>query len=374
MEEHKVRSVIHLLRISGKTMTDYMNALEEVMEELMDCYDQIDYNWRDNDKFLELMFRDGSFLLEVMRKFADINYGYYALNDPIFSQYGSYKIDTVILEDMLKIENQVPLLVLNKLVVVEKGITQDESTKYINELVIGFIRATGTFVFNVNEKTDLGSNPCMHMLDLARKWMVGDLVSHEGELEINMMSTTFLNRDAKVEFNLSEKNDLSGFAFDKEKGILYLPVINIYDCTESILLNLIAFEHLHAGISHHVSSYVYYNGGLIQSVNDFNLMRHKHIFCSDQDKEEIVKLIQKLQHDMGFIPKFTLFHVINPLDEYCERRTSKWQMRFRKWSSNFREKYFDSPWSFTALVAAAFIMAFTAAQTVYTTLSFYKSG
>ncbi|XP_077225037.1 UPF0481 protein At3g47200-like [Tasmannia lanceolata] len=127
MEEHKVRAVLHFLKNSDKPMTDYVNALVEVVEELMGSYDQLDHKWRDGDKFLELMFHDGCFLLEIMRKFTDNNYGDYADNDPIFGIHGLYKIGVVLFEDMLKIENQLPLLVLNKLVVVEKGMTQDQA-------------------------------------------------------------------------------------------------------------------------------------------------------------------------------------------------------------------------------------------------------
>ncbi|XP_077224551.1 UPF0481 protein At3g47200-like [Tasmannia lanceolata] len=219
MERHKVRAVLHLVKISDKPMTDYVNALEEVVEELMDSYDQLECKWMDRDKFLELMFHDGCFLLEILRKFADTNYGDYAHNDPIFGIHGLYKIGVVLFEDTLKIENQLPLLVLNKLVVVEKGMTRDQSTKYINDLVVNFFHIVNIFVFQIDDRTDLGSNTFMHMLALAWKCLVGDFDFHHQEQgKVIMFSAKAFNRDAKVEFNLSEKNNLSGFAFNKEKA------------------------------------------------------------------------------------------------------------------------------------------------------------
>ncbi|XP_077224171.1 UPF0481 protein At3g47200-like [Tasmannia lanceolata] len=204
--------------------------------------------------------------------------------------------------------------------------------------------------------------------------MVGDLLdSNEQPGTVYLMPATLLNRDAKVEFEVSEKNSLSGFAFDKEKGILNLPLINIYDCSPSLLLNLVAFEHLHTGISHHVSFYVFYIDGLILSIQDVDLLKREGIITNDKTYDEIVRLIQKVNHDMGFIPKFTLFHVINPLNEYYHKRTRKWEKRFRKWRSNFREMYFDSPWSLIALLAAVLLLVLTVLQTVYAILSNYKS-
>ncbi|XP_077225043.1 UPF0481 protein At3g47200-like [Tasmannia lanceolata] len=374
MEEHKVRAVLHFLKNSDKPMTDYVNALVEVVEELMGSYDQLDHKWRDGDKFLELMFHDGCFLLEIMRKFTDNNYGDYPGNDPIFGIYGFRKFSVVLFEDTLKIENLVPLLVLNKLVVVEKGMTRDQSTVYINHLVVMFFRIINIFVIEVDDRTDLGSNTFMHMLALAWKCMVGDylLDSHEQPGTVYRTPATVLNRDAKVEFDVSEKNSLIGFAFDKEKGILNLPLIKIYDCTDSLLINLIAFEHLHTGVSHHVSSYVLYIEGLIRSIKDLKLLRLKRTISTDKNADEIVRLIQKISHDMGFISRFTLFHVINPLNEYYDKRKRKWEKRFRKWRSNFMEKYFDSPWSLIALLTAALILVLIGLQTVYAILSYYK--
>ncbi|XP_077212227.1 UPF0481 protein At3g47200-like isoform X1 [Tasmannia lanceolata] len=386
MEEHKVRAAHHLLKISDKstTTTDYVNALEEVVEELMESYDHLDLKWRDRNKFLELIFYDGCFLLEFLRKFTDKSYGQYAENDPIFSLYGFYTIFDAIFEDTLKIENQVPLLALNKLVAVEKRMTPEESAKYINDLVVEFLLKSPGTTFNVKHM-DLGSKTCKHMLELARMCMVGDLdssnSSSQGEGSAGLMTSidaTKLNENAGVELQPCEYNNLDGFAFNEEKGILNLPLIQIYDCTESLLLNLMAFEHLHVGTIHHVSSYVIYIGGLIQSVEDSVFVKEKGIIISDHEHDHIVKLIRKLQYDMGFNPKFTFLHIIKPLnicyDNRSKKRTKKWKKRLRTWYSDFEGKYFDSPWSFCALVAAFVLLALTSLQTVYTVIAFYKSG
>ena len=68
---------------------------------------------------MEVMVTDGCFLLEVMRTAAGKNVDDYALNDPVFGPHGQQYTVPYIHEDMHKIENQVPLLVLQRIVDVE---------------------------------------------------------------------------------------------------------------------------------------------------------------------------------------------------------------------------------------------------------------
>lgn len=120
MEDHKRRALLHLLRRTNKRIEDYTKALEAVLQQLMDSYEGLDDAWRDEKRFLQLMVLDGCFMLEILLT----NYGVcnnYASSDPIFSSHGKLYTMPYIRRDMLMIENQIPLLVLEKLVEVDKG-------------------------------------------------------------------------------------------------------------------------------------------------------------------------------------------------------------------------------------------------------------
>ncbi|KAM7496255.1 hypothetical protein LguiA_020669 [Lonicera macranthoides] len=105
---------------SKKSLQPYLESLVEVVQDLKDAYDPLDLVWQANtDKFLQLMILDGSFMLEILRTATTNSINDYAINDPIFSNHGKIYIMPFFRYDMLMLENQLPLLVLQKLLLVE---------------------------------------------------------------------------------------------------------------------------------------------------------------------------------------------------------------------------------------------------------------
>jgi hypothetical protein len=95
-----------------------------VVQDLKDSYDQLDKSWKDDtSKFLQLMILDGCFMVEIMRVAIQPSNNY-AADDPIFSSHGRVYTVPFIKRDMLIVENQLPMLVLYKLVAVESDGTK----------------------------------------------------------------------------------------------------------------------------------------------------------------------------------------------------------------------------------------------------------
>lgn len=117
MEDHKRRALLHFLKRSKKPLELYVNSLSEVNQDLKDSYDSLDPSWQHDtsNKFLKLMILDGCFMLEILRT-ATQTLDDYASNDPIFSNHGKLYFMPYIMRDMLMLENQLPMLVLEKLV------------------------------------------------------------------------------------------------------------------------------------------------------------------------------------------------------------------------------------------------------------------
>jgi hypothetical protein len=129
MEEHKRRAVLHLVKGARRPLRDFVAAMEEVADELLDAYgDDLGEQWHGGrDRFLEVMLADGCFLLEMMRTHDRVHQGKkvkdYAPNDPVFSIHGFYFLRPHIQSDLLLMENQLPLLVLQRILVVQHGIS-----------------------------------------------------------------------------------------------------------------------------------------------------------------------------------------------------------------------------------------------------------
>lgn len=119
MEDHKHRALLHFLKRSKKPLEYYISSLMEVIQDLKAAYDSLEEKWKlDTDAFLKMMILDGSFMLETLRT-ATQTMDDYAPNDPIFSNHGRLYFMPYIKRDMLMLENQLPILVLEKLVEVE---------------------------------------------------------------------------------------------------------------------------------------------------------------------------------------------------------------------------------------------------------------
>lgn len=122
MEEHKQRALFHFAKRSNTTLDDLYMALERDVGYLMGAYDHLAGEWLNQTKFLQLMMLDGCFMLEVLLTADDV-FNDYAHNDPIFSSHGKLYNMPFIRRDMLVIENQIPVLVLQSLIVFQPEIT-----------------------------------------------------------------------------------------------------------------------------------------------------------------------------------------------------------------------------------------------------------
>lgn len=122
MEHHKRRALARLVERSNKSIQDFAAALEQIAEDLMGAYEELEEEWRNKDKLLTLMLIDGCFLLEIMRGIAQS----YAPFDPIFSLQGVLNTFHFIIPDMFMVENQIPLLALARLLSVESDMSTRE--------------------------------------------------------------------------------------------------------------------------------------------------------------------------------------------------------------------------------------------------------
>ena len=104
---------------TGKPLTEYVAAMEEVADELEAAYDGLDDRWRgvNRSSFVQMMVMDGCFLIELIKidqspEFKNTNY---ADNDPVFSRSSFLNLWSIMRNDMIAMENQIPLVVLQRI-------------------------------------------------------------------------------------------------------------------------------------------------------------------------------------------------------------------------------------------------------------------
>ncbi|XP_040385796.1 UPF0481 protein At3g47200-like [Oryza brachyantha] len=384
MERHKRRAVAHLLRRSGRTAGELVPAVEAVAPQLEDAYQDLGDEWRgeqNRERFLEVMVTDGCFLLEMMRTakrggggMPDEASSVYAPNDPVFGRHGALYVVPYVRRDMLIVENQLPLLLLHKLVAVESGRVPDDmgQVEYqVNKMVLRFISPSCNSPPPAKERSEL------HPLDLFRRSLLSgpyqrtraaaarDADGHDEDASDIIRSATELY-EAGVQFRRSKTTSLHDVAF--RRGVLSLPLLVVDDSTEYTLLNLMAFERLHAGAGNDVTSYVFFMDNLIDSARDVALLTSKGIIQNAVGSDKAVAaLFNGLSRDVPLGTGGELDAVQRAVNTYCRKPCHVWR-------ANLVHTYFRSPWAFMSLAAAVFLLALTVTQTVYTVLPFYKGG
>ncbi|PSS30630.1 UPF0481 protein [Actinidia chinensis var. chinensis] len=284
MEEHKQRSLLHFIKRSNKPLTLYFNYLLEVVQDLKDSYDSLDPYWqRDNDRFLQLMILDGCFMLELLRCTTDGPPKDYFKTDPIFSDHGKAHIVPYVKRDMLLLENQLPIMVLHKLVAVEAG-------KDLLRVKFSHIRKTQR---NRNDRDGKVIGSAMKLYE------------------------------AGIRFKRSRTASLKDISFSRD-GVLSLPFIVVDDTTESTLLNLIAFERLHIGAGTVVTNYVFFMACILKSARDISLLESQQIILNAIGSDtDIVEFFKSLSKEIANDPEDELDQLHRQIIMYLDKPSNK---------------------------------------------------
>ncbi|KAF7850119.1 hypothetical protein BT93_L5848 [Corymbia citriodora subsp. variegata] len=368
MEEHKQRALLHFLKRCGKTLKPFLESLSKVARVIEESYDMLDSKWSSSEgaagQFLKLMISDGCFMLKIMRtstQRTSIQTGdSYAPDDPIFSYHGERYTIPSIKRDMLMLENQLPTLVLNQLVTVATDSKQDY--EYINNLILKFCSPFPRI-------TKMGK--CLHVLDVFRKSMLMkpkknfqyDLVFWMGYGQ-NIIRSAAELEEAGIRFKKNRTKSLLDISF--ANGVLRLPVIIVNDTTESMFLNLMAFERFHLGARYELTSYLSFMDKIIDNEQDIALLHKRGIIQNNLETDKgAAELFNSMSKGMMLAPDDRLNFVLKKVSKY---RKNPWNV----WRANLFHTYFRNPWVILSLIAAVLLFALTIIQTVYAVLSYNK--
>ncbi|KAB1214775.1 hypothetical protein CJ030_MR5G017518 [Morella rubra] len=399
MDHHKWRALSHALNRDKKhKFEDYLSAVKDIEAEAQHCYEEPLPKLKKNE-FAKIMLLDGCFVIELLRGategFKELGY---LQDDPIFACSGS--LIHSVQRDMIKLENQLPLFVLDKLL----GLQLDESEQKggVAKLVTGFFKTlmpTNEPLTNrdgnQSESPDHGS---LHCLDVFRdsllrtRWNKGrgfwfrvantwaKLVEpmlqstmtfaecFEGEQKFErqqLIHCTTELRDAGIDFK--ERKTACFWDIKFKKGTLEIPRLLIQDGTKSLLLNLIAFEQCHPNRGNKITSYAVFMDNLINSEQDVAYLQScgiiKNWLGSDA---EVAKLFNGLGQEVVFDRSHSyLSGLSKDLNHYYGRTWNTWR-------ASLKHKYFSNPWAFISFLAAVVLLLLTLLQTFYGVYGYYK--
>ncbi|KAL4191868.1 hypothetical protein AMTRI_Chr06g169380 [Amborella trichopoda] len=390
MEEHKRRALKHFLKRTGKPRQHYLDALQNVEHKLVACYDWSHVSAPESAEFLKMMLFDGCFLIELHRSTCYRQTAYYEQNDPIFNNIDApYAYH--LYNDMIMVENQIPLLVLHTLL-------GDVPFSEVNKLVLELFDEPPTL-----ELPGLG----LHLLDVRIKGKLGEqspsvekeeepasrrrhlmpglsccLQDSEGKSSSHHASNQDKDYDgwdfklpsatelyeAGVKFKRSHQDGFMNISFDH--GELRLPLLNVTDNTESYLLNYMAFEQLGGAWLGNdgtkVSSFVVFMEDLIDTAKDVQILQHARILKNGLGSDDqVAQLFNGITRGMMAYDGPQMKEVRSKLVKYCHRPCNKWR-------ANLCHTYLRNPWTITSVVAGVVLLLLTFLQTLYSMLAYYK--
>ncbi|PVH34342.1 hypothetical protein PAHAL_8G199600 [Panicum hallii] len=368
MEEHKRRAVLHMVKRARKPLTKFVEAIEEVADELEAAYDGLDDRWRGASRgsFVEMMVTDGCFLLELMRiKLSrvakddgggEVDTGY-AANDPVFSGSSFHNLWPIMRNDMIAMENQIPLIVLQR-IVFSSGSDTPPSARWINNTVRLLLCG-----LSFEEGMD---NLGLHFLDILHKGYCGTRPYWEWSENYEARTPCAVElSEAGIQFKKSNTESIHDVDF--VNGVLSMPLLRLDDQTEMVFLNLMAFEWIHPNTTNDVRCYITFVDNIIESERDVALLRSQGLIenamCSDKKVVELFNITTKLGKANSYN---RLGHLQWKMNAHCKKRRNKWR-------AIFMNNYLSNPWVFISLVAAFILLIATIMQTIYTVVPFYTS-
>ncbi|KAK3120597.1 hypothetical protein QOZ80_9AG0690660 [Eleusine coracana subsp. coracana] len=369
MEEHKRRALRHFLRRADKPLEEFIAAIEEAAEQLESMYLDLDDRWRGvegRERFLEMMAVDGCFVLEVIRA-ADPtsanNVGDYAPNDPVFSQHGVLYMVPYIRHDMLMLENQLPLLLLAKLIAVETANAPNDGA--INSMMLRFLSATSNM-------PPAGVSLGLHPLDVYRRSIVygpyQTLGSSHDVPETGIMWSAVKLNKAGIRFKKSITNSFHDIQFRQSHLLISMPALVVDDFTEYTLLNMVAFERLHVGAGNDVSVYLFFMNNIIRSADDVALLCSRDIIQNATGNDRVVAdLFINITKNMVLEPSNPLYAILRQLNTYCQKPQNIWRATLANY-------YFRNPATVANSMVGVTALIATLMQTVYTVLQYFQSN
>ncbi|KAJ4959394.1 hypothetical protein NE237_026505 [Protea cynaroides] len=393
MEAHKLRYLNNILqRESRVTLRDYVKAMSQVEDRTRKCYSEIIQ--LNSEDFVKMMLLDGCFILELILKYTVSLRSKHPTNhlpkitikhpnDPIFNMTWMLR---VISHDLILLENQLPFLVLERLFNLFENYSGVGSLTFIDLLHCFFeyyITVPQTTIIkssrlqilvwrkgDIEESRDKGkeigeysqdNHKAKHLLEFIRLSLLPPSLSQSSRTTKNFgvifdfRSATELY-EAGVKFEKGPTTSLLDITFSNR--VLKIPTMKIYDSTESLFRNLIAYEQCLDYCSNEITTYAAFINGLINSPKDVELLQKKGIIVNMLGgPEEVSTLFNNLLKEVNILPNDYFSDVFGEMDKY-------YKIRWHKWKANLMHNYFNTPWAFISVFVAVFLLILSGIQTI----------
>ncbi|XP_071697957.1 UPF0481 protein At3g47200-like [Rutidosis leptorrhynchoides] len=356
IQEHKWRFLNDMITRIGKPLKNFMDIIVSMDVQIRESYSESLDRFSTNE-LAKMMVLDGIFLIELFRKVGKL-----VQSDPEDPVFKMGWVSPFLTRDLLKIENQIPFFVLQKLFH-----ESNSDAKTLPSLILDFFNHMVDRQQQVLKKyKNLDGK---HLLDFFRmsyinaKNRISDENSEKPPLTLIQPATKLVI--AGVKFKANHQAD-SFLDIEFLNGTLLIPKINLDDFYSSFILNCVAFEQCYHHCSKDITTYVVFMGCIMNTSTDVSLLTENKIienyFGTDK---EIAKFFKYVGKDVAFdVKKNYLQGLFSEVNDYCK---NGWHVGW----AGFKHTYFESPWAAISAFAAFMLLSLAGLQTFYTVYPYY---
>lgn len=376
MQENKLRYLQNFLkRNKKKKLLDYLTQIKQWEEEVRESYvEQIELN---SKEFNEMVLLDGCFLIEF---FLVWFLGEAGEIDCIFKKPS---LELVVMRDILLLENQLPFFVLEGLYniafggdeervspqIENPGSASDDEKDGVKPLP-SFLNLCCEVLFitgKIEVLEKFRGRQILHLVDFLRLCYLPSILRDPNERTVHN-SLEFPPRverlhDAGIKFEVAKK-DVPLLDIEFSNGVLKIPKLEVEDHTESLLLNLSAFEQCHYHLESYIVDYVVLMDVLITTLKDVDILTSGGIILNSLGTtEEFADVFNTICKGTTYQVKgFYYTHLCKELNAY-------YKTPWHRWRATLNHDYFSNPWTIISVIVAVVLLILTVIQTTCTIIS-----
>ncbi|GAY58125.1 transmembrane protein [Citrus sinensis] len=351
MEEHKKRYLKCFLQRTKVRIASFVGFIKAREAELRNCYAETIH--LGSDEFIKMVLVDAVFLIELFLKYYQPNLR--TNEDPILGKLFLYNDVT---HEILLLENQLPLFILNGLFNLAKTETFEanlyEEISFMTITCFWFRDDIVGYLPIQENLLEINFSKAKHFVDLLILCLQPSQSRAVFALkDLNIPSVMELHQ-AGVKFKRGSSKDLLDIKFNE--GILEIPFLTVYDPTERLYRNVLAFEMMHS-YTKYLNDYIIMMNYLVSTSKDAELLLQNEIIGLG-NTEAVPTVFRNL--DKGCAISYSYFQysgVVADLQAYCK-------LPWHKWKATLKQNYFNTPWASISVIAAVILLLLTSIQTV----------
>ncbi|KQJ98780.1 hypothetical protein BRADI_3g39073v3 [Brachypodium distachyon] len=153
-------------------------------------------------------------------------------------------------------------------------------------------------------------------------------------------------------------------------GVLEIPPLRLYDYSEPVFRNLIAFEQTYPGTRGDVTAYAIFMACLVTTHEDMRLLHKRGVLVnqmSSGDRGDATRFFSRICSRAH-----TSAGSLNYLGDLMEEVVKYQRGRWPRWRASLVRNYFRNPWVTTSVVAAAVLLFLTVVQAFFAAYAYFK--